>query len=277
MHEIEHEEIVGREVLQSLIADLLEEAQKASVADVARQAQQYAMIVRGVRIRERLALAHTLAEHQIHALAGALDEAATRQRFGDPTIARLLPVAHIVGRDTFGESAGAFDFEQARVLPHPDRSGVTVVAVADGIEHSLANTVLVEGRNVVFEKALAELLHLIAQIYEFPQLVHPGKEAAPELYPLLVGKAVNAGVIFHRRAGAMTQWEANLLEKFKGQSRPVDTGESKNHMVGKMRHYGECSSRGCVCRGYEGRSARCGRSSRRRSTARPQKPSRRRG
>jgi hypothetical protein len=76
--------------------------------------------VRGCSLetRERFPLTYGAFEHHVHSLSRSLDEAALCQRFGQASVATILLVQNVLGRDARWDASGAYDLESAGELAH---------------------------------------------------------------------------------------------------------------------------------------------------------------
>lgn len=70
--------------------------------------------------RKRLALTDRAFEYKVHPLPRSFDEAALRQRFGQSSVAWILLIQDVVGRDARREASGADYLETSRELAHED-------------------------------------------------------------------------------------------------------------------------------------------------------------
>lgn len=133
------------------------------------------LVLIGVReVGRRFALAETEAEHAVGALTRALDQTATGERLGDTAVARQLTEEDVVRRDTRRQSARADDRHLLRPLVDEDRTGVAVVAVADGVEQGLADDGLVEGGDALPKQSVLKVVEVVSPLKERPDGVEHG-------------------------------------------------------------------------------------------------------
>ena len=143
------------------------------------------MVIGAVEVGPGLALLDALLKHQVHALAGTLDQAAAVDRVGDPPVARLLPIQDILDRHSLGQAAGADDLQTAGELAHEYGRARAVVAVADGVQDRLAHGTLVERGHVQYNEAVLEVLLVVAQVDAIPNGIVEEEKALPVILPVL--------------------------------------------------------------------------------------------
>ena len=138
-----------------------------------------------LEIGERFTLPNGSLHHEVHPLAGALDQTALAQDLGESAVARVLLVENVFRRDARREATGAHNFEAAWKLAHENGTPEPVVTMGDRIEQGLANGSFVKGGNIVAKESILITLAVVAQIDLLPEAVVNGKEAFPELDALL--------------------------------------------------------------------------------------------
>jgi len=118
-------------------------------------------------------------------LAGTLDQAATGKGLGDAAVSGILVPEDVFRRVALRQAAGADDLQFAGILAHENGSGGAVVPVTHGVENRLPDRLLAEGRDVPDEKAVLEMLEVVAEIDGIPQGVVDPEEPLPKFKPLL--------------------------------------------------------------------------------------------
>src|SRR5712691_2139909 len=164
IHEIEHEEIVGRKRCQPFAADLFEEPEKLRIVNLASQSYEDLISVGASKIRGRFPFSDALFKHQIHSLAGAFDQPTFGKSFGNTAIARGLAPQDVVLRHAGREAAWTDQLQAARVLTDEHRASKTVVPVAHGIENRFTDRSFIERRDIQNKEPRLQMLPIIPQV-----------------------------------------------------------------------------------------------------------------
>jgi hypothetical protein len=154
-----------------------------------------------VKVGQRLALHDGTLEHQVHALAGALNEAAFAEGLGEAAVSRLLLIEDVLGGDAGGQTARADDFKAAGELANENGSGSTVIAVASGVEDRFAHWPFVEGGKFEAEEAVLVALAVVALVDEIPERVVETQQPFAKLVPFLRGTGRLARTILEDEFG----------------------------------------------------------------------------
>ncbi len=122
------------ETFHQLGISAAQEAENLRVAEFTVNGQGNLVGVRPLVVRESVAAPGAFLDDAINPLARPLDDAATKERFRDAAVAGKLTVEHVLRRDSRREAARAVDLDVPGKLPHEDRAGMTVIAVADCVQ-----------------------------------------------------------------------------------------------------------------------------------------------
>src|SRR4030067_2650341 len=142
------------------------------------------MLIRAREVGKGLTLADALAIDEVEPLSGPLDKSAFSECLGNPAVARALLPEHVVRGDSGWKPSGADDLDPARELTNEHRSVASIVAVAHGVEHDLPDGALIARGQVKDEQTLLEMLQVVAQFDETPDLIEREEKSLPELLPL---------------------------------------------------------------------------------------------
>ena len=138
---------------------------------LAMQGKPHKMAIGAREIGQWLALPDALAEDKVKPLSSALDQAALAQHLSDTAVTRILLPKDILRSDAQGEATGADDFNATRVLADEHRPAAAIVAVTYCIQQSFPNRAIVEGRDTPDKQSLLEVLKVVTQVDETPDLI----------------------------------------------------------------------------------------------------------
>jgi hypothetical protein len=112
----------------------------------------------------------------------------------------------VFGSNAWWKTARAGDLDPPGVLADEYRSTMAIVTVTDRVQDGFSNHALVEGGNVPDEEPLLEVLQVVAQVDEAPDLIEYKQESLPELVPVRSrsGRFVRAVLKHNLRLGKMS-------------------------------------------------------------------------
>jgi len=153
------------------------------------------------KVGKQFALSYTLSINEVKSLTGPLDKAAPSKHLRNSPVARILLPKQIFLIDPNREATWADNFEPPWKLSYKDGTAQAIVAVAHSVQHSLTNSSFLKSRYIPDEKSLLEVLKVVSQIDQPPDLIKHRQKSAAKFMPIWRGPRHLVGSVFEHNLG----------------------------------------------------------------------------